>query len=270
LLGPIIIANRTSHGKPEIVPSRGDGRSWSNAGAYSMSRVQLAMKPIYQQLRDLLAERIAKGDWKPGAIIPNEGDLAREFGVSAGTMRKALSILEGEHLITRRQGRGTFVNDPVSAGLADRFCSIRGANGKPVAGRVEASEVTQASATTVEAQRLQLTSGDQVWHIRRVRFDGDSALMYEEVSLPAVLFPELSESSTRIVLLAHQYGLLLGKAEEKLSIGVASAAAAEALHIPVGSPVMVLDRILRTIDGRPVQWRIAQCRIAASYVAQIH
>ncbi|HEU4380841.1 MAG TPA: GntR family transcriptional regulator [Hyphomicrobiaceae bacterium] len=235
-----------------------------------MSRVQLAMKPIYQQLRDLLAERIAKGDWKPGAIIPNEGDLAREFGVSAGTMRKALSLLENEHLITRRQGRGTFINDPVAEGFADRFCSIRGANGKPMAGRVVASEITQASATATEAQRLQLTSGDAVWHIRRVRFDGDSALMYEEVSLPAVLFPALSESSTRIVLLAHQYGLLLGRAEEKLSIGAASEAAAEALQIPAGSPVIVLDRVLRTIDGRPVEWRLAQCRVATCYLAQIH
>ena len=106
-----------------------------------MSRVQLSTKPIYQQLRDLLAERIAKGEWKPGAIIPNEGDLAREFGVSAGTMRKALSLLENEHLITRRQGRGTFVNDPVAEGLADRFCNIRGAEGKPMVGRVEAAEV---------------------------------------------------------------------------------------------------------------------------------
>lgn len=235
-----------------------------------MSRVQLATKPIYQQLRDLLAERIAKGEWKPGIIIPNEGDLAREFGVSAGTMRKALSLLENEHLITRRQGRGTFVNDPVAEGVADRFCNIRGAGGKPVVGRVEASEVTQTVASAAEVQRLQLGSGDQVWRIRRVRYDGDSALMYEEASLPVALFPDLGESSSRIVLLAHQYGLLLGKAEEKLSVGTASGAAADALNIPQGSPVMVLDRVVRTIHGRAVEWRLGQCRVAASYLAQIH
>ena len=235
-----------------------------------MSRVQLATKPIYQQLRDLLAERIATGEWKPGAIIPNEGDLAREFGVSAGTMRKALALLESEHLITRKQGRGTFVNNPVAEGLADRFCNIRSAEGKPVVGRVEASDVAKATATETEARRLQLISGDPVWRIRRVRFDGENALMYEDVSLPVALFPDLSESSSRIVLLAHQYGLLLGRADEKLSVGMASAPAAEALGIPVGSPVMMLDRVVRTIDGRAVEWRLGQCRIAASYMAQIH
>jgi GntR family transcriptional regulator len=71
-------------------------------------------RPLYLQLRDALAERIAQGEWRPGSAIPNESDLAREFGVSAGTMRKALDLMEAERLLTRRQGRGTFVNDQCS------------------------------------------------------------------------------------------------------------------------------------------------------------
>jgi GntR family transcriptional regulator len=235
-----------------------------------MARIQLATRPIYLQLRDALAERIARREWKPGAVIPNEGDLAREFGVSAGTMRKALALLESEHLITRRQGRGTYVNNPAADGLVDRFCNIRGREGKPVAGRVEAAEITQATANEGESRRLQVRTEDPVWRIRRVRFDGDIAFMYEEVSLPAELFPELSDSSSRIVFLAHQYGLLLGKAEERLSIGTASRNSAAALRIAQGSPVMLLDRVVHTIDGRPVEWRLGQCQIATSYWAQIH
>src|SRR5262245_32668022 len=125
-----------------------------------MSRNLLSTRPIYLQLRDALAERIARGEWKAGATIPNEGDLAREFGVSPGPMRKALAMLESEHLITRRQGRGTYVNDPAAEGLVDRFCNIRGAEGKPVAGRVEAAEIEQGSANELEARRLQLRAGD--------------------------------------------------------------------------------------------------------------
>jgi GntR family transcriptional regulator len=235
-----------------------------------MSRVQLATKPIYLQLRDALAERIARGEWKPGAAIPNEGDLAREFGVSPGTMRKALSLLETEHLITRRQGRGTFVNDPASEGLVDRFCNVRGTEGKPIVGRVEVSEVSEATANEMESERLHVRIEEPVWRIRRVRYEADSAFMYEEVSLPAELFPDLSDNPSRIVFLAHRYGLLLGKAEERLSVGKASSAAAAALRVAPDSPVMVLDRVVRTIDGRPVEWRLAQCRLATRYVAQMH
>ena len=77
-----------------------------------MASHSFSTKPLYLQLRDALSERVATGQWQPGACIPNEHELAREFNVSTGTMRKALGIMEDEHLIARRQGRGTFVNDP--------------------------------------------------------------------------------------------------------------------------------------------------------------
>ena len=75
-------------------------------------------QPLYLQLRDALAERIARGEWKPGTVLPAEGNLARELGVSTGTVRKALDLLESEHLLSRRQGRGTFVIDTGSQGAA--------------------------------------------------------------------------------------------------------------------------------------------------------
>ena len=76
-----------------------------------MPAAPLSNRPLYLQTRDAVAERIAKGIWKTGFAIPNEGDLAREFGVSVGTVRKALGLLEEQHILNRQQGRGTFVND---------------------------------------------------------------------------------------------------------------------------------------------------------------
>ena len=100
----------------------------SNRSMIGPSR--FATRPLYLQVRDALAARIAMGEWKPNAAIPNEGDLAREFGVSSGTMRKALDLMEGERLLTRRQGRGTFVNDQSSDELSVRYSNIRTADGE--------------------------------------------------------------------------------------------------------------------------------------------
>ena len=86
-------------------------------------------------MRDAVAERIAAGTWKTGVAIPNEGDLAREFAVSVGTVRKALGLLEEQHILTRQQGRGTFVNDRGSEEAANRFQTIRGLDGKPISRR---------------------------------------------------------------------------------------------------------------------------------------
>jgi GntR family transcriptional regulator len=51
-------------------------------------------RALYLQVRDALSQRIASGEWMPGFALPNEGDLAREVGVSSGTMRKALELME--------------------------------------------------------------------------------------------------------------------------------------------------------------------------------
>jgi GntR family transcriptional regulator len=231
-----------------------------------MAAKRFSTRPIYLRLRDAMAERIATGTWKPGQAIPNEGELAREFGVSAGTIRKALALMESERLVTRQQGRGTFVNDQAAGDLADRYCNLRGADGERAAGRIETAEIEEAAADALECQRLELQPHDPVWRLRRARVFRDRTFMYERISLPAELFPHLEERNySRIVLVAQRYGLLLGPAEERISIGVAWLEAARALDIAPGSPVMELDRVVRTIDGRPVEWRVAQCHLTANY-----
>ena len=65
--------------------------------------------PVYLQVRDILVERIEAGDWQDGKSLPAEVDLAREYGVSQGTIRKALDMMKAECLVDREQGRGTFV-----------------------------------------------------------------------------------------------------------------------------------------------------------------
>src|SRR5438132_5177702 len=120
-----------------------DGRRQTVLTDRTVSASRFANKPLYRQLRDALAERIANGEWKPTAAIPNESDLAREFGVSAGTMRKALDLMETERLLTRRQGRGTFVNDQSSDELVARFSNIRGPDGKRVCGLVKSAEIAE-------------------------------------------------------------------------------------------------------------------------------
>jgi DNA-binding transcriptional regulator YhcF (GntR family) len=69
-------------------------------------------EPLYAQVIEDLRDRIVSGQWKAHEAVPNEADLARMYEVSAGTMRKALDALESIGLVTRRQGRGTFVCGP--------------------------------------------------------------------------------------------------------------------------------------------------------------
>src|SRR5262245_7056734 len=225
-------------------------------------------RPLYLQLRDALAERIAGGEWKPGSAIPNESDLAREFGVSTGTMRKALDLMEAERLLTRRQGRGTFVNNHASDELSARFTNLRAADGSRVCGDIKLAEITEGTADKLECERLRLKAGDSVYRIHRIRHHKGQVYLVEDASLPAAVFPGLAEKGNvadRIIILAQEYGVLLGKAAERVSLGQASPTVAQTFGVAPGSPIMVLDRVVMALDGRPIEWRLGYCHLVDKY-----
>jgi GntR family transcriptional regulator len=238
-----------------------------------MASSHFSTRPLYLQLRDALAERVAAGEWKPGTAIPNESELAREFGVSAGTMRKALDLLEGEHLLTRRQGRGTFVNDQSSEELAVRFCNVRKSDGDRIHSQFKDVEIADGVADEMEQARLQLGPKDRVHRVRRIRIDKGRPFMVEMLSMPAALFPGLAkvgDSVAHLAELAQRYGILLGRAEERVSVEIAPASIAKALGIAAGSPLIVLDRTVLTLDRRPIEWRVGRCHLAGGhYLAEM-
>ncbi|MBC7456076.1 MAG: histidine utilization repressor [Massilia sp.] len=65
--------------------------------------------PIFQRIKDYLTGEIAAGRWKEGDVVPSEQALVRQFGVSRMTVNRAVRELTAEHVLTRRQGSGTFV-----------------------------------------------------------------------------------------------------------------------------------------------------------------
>jgi GntR family transcriptional regulator len=229
-----------------------------------ISDQKFAMRPLYLQVRDLVLERITSGTWKPGAMLPAEVDLARELGISSGTVRKALDALEAERVVSRRQGRGTFVNDSSAQELAWRYDNIRNKDGLGIAGSLGVNQVGKGPANEIEQHRLHLEAGDQVIRIRRVHKNGDRAYMHEEVSLPEQYFPGLAEreqAPQRIADLAQEFGLVLGRGIESVSVAVAGQAVAGSLGVVEGTPVLRLDRVVLAIDGRAVEWRVATCHL---------
>lgn len=237
-----------------------------------ISASRFSTRPLYLQARDAIAQRIAAGEWKPHAAIPNENALAREFGVSPGTMRKALDLAEAERLLTRRQGRGTFVNDPSSDEQVERYNSIRGRNGKRVDADVEVLNLLETIVNERECMRLHLRLRERVIRIRRLRSTEGKPYMLEDVAMPAKLFPDLThhDASQRFAVLAQQSGVLLGRGEERLAISTAAPDVAAALQVDEGATLMRLDRVIYTLEGKPAEWRLGQCLMdGRHYLAEL-
>src|SRR5262245_2214017 len=125
--------------------------AWLLSGMPAVSSdIKFQVRPLYLQVRDALLERIKDGRWKPGANLPSEIDLYRQLGVSLGTLRKALSVLESEQIIVREPGRGTFVRDHQAGHGLGRFHPIRGTDGLPVRGQVRSRQIRLAAPTQAE------------------------------------------------------------------------------------------------------------------------
>lgn len=225
-------------------------------------------RPLYLQVRDMLLGRITTGNWKPGTLIPNEIDLAREFGLSVGTVRKALDQLQSEHLLTRRQGRGTFVNDLSSNEHASRFANLYARDGKRLLMKSSIVSVTARAATELECRALELPNGASVINLTRVKSRNSVVCVYERSVLPAALFPGLTEDQDipdEISALAQKYGQIAGSAEELVTIEKADKEVAASLSVPEGQALLSLDRKVFAVEGATIEWRIALCNLDEGY-----
>jgi len=188
--------------------------------------------------------------------------------VSTGTVRKALEQMEAEFLITRRQGRGTFVNDPSSGVHSLRLARVHEPDGTRIWGEVKSAEIAAADASEAERQHLRLYEGDKVYRIKRLRMAHEQPFMYEEASVPLSLFPDLvsrGEVTYRILSIAQEYGLLIGRTKEQICVGAASATMAELLEVPEGAPIAVFDRVVQNAQGIPVEWRTGWCNLGSNH-----
>jgi GntR family transcriptional regulator len=232
------------------------------------SNTKFQVRPLYLQVRDALLERIKDGRWKPGANLPSEVDLYRQLGVSLGTLRKALGVLEAEQLIIREPGRGTFVRDHQSGRALGRFNPIRGPDGAPLRGQVRSRKVKLAQPTPAERSALRLKAGDQVVRIQRIRVHDERPFAYEQISLSERRFPGLAaetEFPDELEELAQDRGVILARAEAKVRLAPASPAAAQALSVAERAPVLTVERVAFDTDHEPFEAMTAYYDLREEY-----
>lgn len=220
-------------------------------------------RPLYAQVKDLMRARLSDGSWKPGRLLPSEFELAADFGVSQGTVRKALDELAAERLVIRKQGKGTFVAEHDEDRAIFHFLKLLADDGGRALPESRMLSVKSARANAVERAALDLKTGEKVLRIERLRSLSGRPTILEQVAAPESLFPGLGRDvpvpNTLYRLYEARYGITVARAEECLKAVAADASQAAALKIAVGAPLLAIDRIAYAIDGRPVELRRSLC-----------
>jgi GntR family transcriptional regulator len=217
--------------------------------------------PLYQRLRDEIAEKIAGRVWLPGQLIPTEAELAASHGIAVGTVRKAIDALVADGLVERQQGRGTFVRRPRFDASLFRFFRHSGLDKDAVPeSRLLEREVVAATPVHV-CEALNLQPGERTIRLSRLRLVDEKPFLREQIWLPHAQFaPLLAVAEGEIGdLLYPAYERLCGevvaRAEEVLTIGAADADDARLLGVGFGAPVVVIDRLALSFGGKPIEWR---------------
>jgi GntR family transcriptional regulator len=220
--------------------------------------------PLYKEIERQLRAALAQGEWKPGDAIPAERRLAERFGVSIGTVRKAIDELCGANLLIRQQGRGTFVASHTRDRMLFYFFHVAPTGGAKEYPEVRLLAFGRGKADRNEAELLAIAPGDGVYRIRNLLALGGAPVIVDDLTLPVARFPGLTERqfrdrpSTIYNLYQEAFGTSVVRTRERLRATLADAETGALLGVPRGAPLLEIRRLALSYHDVPVEVRVSR------------
>ncbi len=229
--------------------------------------------PLYKEVKEKLIQALAAGRWKTGDKLPVEGDLARHYGVGIATVRAAVSELEAAGILSRKQGKGTFVSEHTNQSRLYRFFNLVRLDGVRRIPTREIIALTRSHASAKESELLRLTRyrNTGVWRLRSTfALDGERVGVNDSI-LPVCLFPRLTikgvgdGSVTLYALYQTNYNVNVVSVAADVHATAAPRDIAALLGVKSGHPLLNIWRHAHTYEEIPVELRIswvntADCR----------
>ncbi len=211
-------------------------------------------RPRYQQLKDLIIERISSGELQPSDRVPSENDLVESQNVSRMTANRALRELTSEGYVERVAGRGTFVSDYRSRSHLVEVHNI--ADEIERRGHVHSSQVVRQSRQRARgevARALHVEQGTEVFHLLLVHYENGAPIQIEDRHVLTSFAPGcVDQDFESVTPSAYLTGVApLQEAEQVVRASMPNAAVRQRLQIDDNEPCLVVMR--RTWSrGRPV------------------
>ncbi|WP_059102927.1 GntR family transcriptional regulator [Shouchella shacheensis] len=213
--------------------------------------------PIYFQIEEFIKKQIAEGVLYPGEALPSEREFADEYGISRMTVRHGINNLVNQKLLYRKKGKGTFVSWPKIeqplSGMTSFTEDMESRNMKPDS-KLLVFTTIQASAFV--ARQLQISEGEAVYFIQRVRLADELPIALERTYIPVSLVPGLTKEVLNASLYAYfeeTCGFTIHEAEQTIEASLASEEDATHLSVPINSPLLSIRRNTRLLDNRVLE-----------------
>lgn len=218
---------------------------------------------LYREVKRKLIADISSGAVPPGGALANESDLAKRFGVSIGTVRRAVDELVADHILLRQQGRGTFVGKLDRERFMFQFFKIARRDGPREFPEVKLLSWSKSRATQAESQILQISAGAAVFRIENLLSLRGKPVMHDSIVLGAAMFGGLTKSlleqreGTLYELYQTVFGITVIGAEERVQAVAVTPENSALLGVPHGSPALRIERVAFTFDQQPAELRVS-------------
>lgn len=221
---------------------------------------------LADRLRDELLEEMTSSQLRPGDKLPTEGELATRFGVSRATVREAVTSLVEAGYVTRRHGSGSYVSErrrmPHGLDSTLSYLAMIESAGARAGMRVLDAVLEQSSKID---SPLQLSQGDTVLAVERVRTADDQPVIYSRDRIPARLLRadlDLQNLDPSLFGLLSSSGHAADHATATLRAVASTSRTAKVLGVRRGKPLLYIEEVDYDREGTPVmlsrEWHVSE------------
>lgn len=214
-------------------------------------------EPLWVQAVDHIKAEIASGALTPGMRLPPERLLCQQLGISRVTLRKALLELVDERILSSSHGRGWYVGDGAVAkewpNSLESFSETAERMGLAASSIVV--EQLSAPASFDEAERLAIAPGTPVFRLVRIRLLDGVPIALDSSVVPVAMLGDLADvdfATASLYAELDSAGHPPERADSTIEAREADARAAELLGCGIGKPLLVMNQVAHTKDGRAV------------------
>ena len=217
--------------------------------------------PLYKSIKLEVTRALSGGEVKTGMALPTEKELSERFGVSVGTVRRALSELVADKVLIRQQGRGTFLAPFDSKRMLNSFWHVVRKDGVREVPIVQTLRFEEATASAHAAKRLGIHAGEPIYWIVNLMLMGGSPMLLDGLHIPQSLFPGLTKAqfvgrnATIYDLYRDSFGISIVNTVDQLTAVSADLETAKKLGLALGTPLLEIVRVAHTFHERPVELR---------------
>mgnify|MGYP002777689851 FL=1 len=212
--------------------------------------------PQYQHLYEALRQQIIKGEFVEGDLLPSESELQQRYRLTQPTIRQALAMLVQDGYIRKHQGKGSIVQSlPIGLGVTSIVGRLTNTANEGRGEHHITTSVLRKPQLVEFPDTIHFTPSEEdvqtgFYSFERLRTVDGEPVFIELLVLPNRYLPTFTrqrfENRSFFDLLRTKYGLIVKGGEQKIWAVPAEEPIASQLNVPVGSPLLRLEKRIDT------------------------